>query len=101
MVIVAPSVVLRRLIDITRKEVLLIAAEYVKKNNFQTPFKDDMPVDEWFQNFNMRHKLSNKKPQSAEYARKKMTNPLIISKYSDLLENTLTDLSLFNKPQQI
>ncbi|KAG5866680.1 hypothetical protein JTB14_029649 [Gonioctena quinquepunctata] len=48
---------------ITRKELLLIVAEYVKENNLQTPFKDDMPGDEWFRNFKMCHYINIKKPQ--------------------------------------
>lgn len=86
---------------ITRKELLLIVSEYVQENKLKTPFKNNIPGDEWFKNFKLRHKLSIKKPQSVEYARKKMTDPFVINEHFDLLESTLKELSLQNKPQNI
>lgn len=86
---------------ITRKELLMVVASYVEQNNIKTPFKNNIPGDDWFRNFKIRHHLSIKKPQSVEYARKKMTDPFIINAYFDILNQTLTDLSLHNKPEQI
>lgn len=86
---------------VTRKELLLIVANYVQENKLKTPFKHNIPGDEWFRNFKIRHKLSIKKPQSVEYARKKMTDPFIINDYFDILDKTLTDVGLREKPQQI
>lgn len=86
---------------ISRKELFLLIAHYVEANKLKTPFKNNIPGDEWFRNFKTRHNLSIKKPQSVEYARKKMTDPFIINEYFDILDNCLTDLLLRDKPNRI
>lgn len=86
---------------LSRKELLLIVAEYVSKNGIKTPFKNNVPGPDWFQNFKIRHKLSIKKPQAVEYSRKKMTDPFVVNEYFNLLEKVLNDLQLTDRPQQI
>lgn len=86
---------------LSRKEVLQTVADYVKENNIKTQFKDGRPGEDWFLNFKRRHKLSLKIPQSVEYARKKNLDPFLIYDYFDLLEKTLTELDLHERPSQI
>lgn len=56
---------------ITRQELFQIVAEFVTINKVKTPFRNNIPGDDWFIYFKKRHNLSIKKPQSVEYARKK------------------------------
>lgn len=86
---------------LSRKEVLQIVADYVKQNKIKTQFKDGKPGEDWFLNFKRRHNLSIKKPQSVEYARKKNLDPFLIYNYFDLLENTINQLGLQERPSQI
>nr|XP_023021526.1 uncharacterized protein LOC111509902 [Leptinotarsa decemlineata] len=85
--------------EITRKEVLRIVSEYVITNNIKTPFKNSFPGEDWFLRFKSRHRLSIKKPQSVEYARKKMTDPFVIYEYFDILEEAIKDNELSLKPE--
>lgn len=86
---------------LTRKEVLEVVGRYVTEKKMKTPFKNNVPGEDWFLGFKKRHRLSLKKPQSLEFARKKATDPFVIQNYFDLLEQTLIDLGLHDKPQQI
>lgn len=87
---------------LSRKEVLELVGCYVRRNNIDTPFKDGIPGKDWFIGFKKRHRLSIKKPQTLEYARKKAgSDPFIIEGYFDLLQKTLIDLDLVDKPKQI
>lgn len=79
-----------------------VVGSYVKRNNIKTPFKDGIPGKDWFINFKRRHRLSIKKPQTLEYARKKSgSDPFIIEGYFDILQKTLIDLKIQDKPEQI
>ncbi|KOB65530.1 Uncharacterized protein OBRU01_22569 [Operophtera brumata] len=86
---------------LSRKEVLEMVGDYVNKNKLITPFKHGIPGKDWFVAFKKRHALSVKKPQAVEYARKKAVDPFIIFPYFDLLEKTICDLNLQNKPSAI
>lgn len=86
---------------LSRKEIFRIVGDYVRRNRLKTPFKDGVPGEDWFLGFTKRHNFSIKKPQSVEYARKKSMDPFIINGYFQLLEKTLNDLNLLDKPQQI
>ncbi|XP_030751409.1 uncharacterized protein LOC115878935 [Sitophilus oryzae] len=86
---------------LSRKEVLQIVADYVKENHLKTQFKDGKPGEDWFLNFKRRHNLSLKIPQSVEYARKKNLDPFLIYDYFDLLEKTINELGLQERPSQI
>lgn len=86
---------------LSRREIFRVVGEYVHKNKVKTPFKDGNPGEDWFLGFKKRHRLSLKKPQSLEYARKKATDPFVIYQYFDLLEETLQKLDLTDKPCQI
>ncbi|CAH2006301.1 unnamed protein product [Acanthoscelides obtectus] len=86
---------------LTRKELLGIVEDYVKTNKIKTQFKNDKPGEDWFLNFKRRHKLSIKTPQSVEFARKKNVVPFLVYQYFDLLENTIKELGLEDKPSQI
>ncbi|KAL0819258.1 hypothetical protein ABMA28_008498 [Loxostege sticticalis] len=86
---------------LSRQEILEIVAEYVKVNEIKTPFKNNTPGPDWFINFRKRHRLSIKKAQPVEYVRKKMTDPFFIFEYFELLEKTLIELDLIDKPQNV
>lgn len=86
---------------LSRNELLNTVADFVAKNKIKTPFKNNIPGNEWFFNFKKRHHLSIKKPQAVEYSRKKMTDPFVINEYFNLLNETLRNLDLFNRPELI
>lgn len=86
---------------LTRKEIIQIVADYVRLNNIKTQFKNGTPGEDWFLNFKCRHNLSIKTPQSVEFARKKNVDPFLIYDYFDLLEKTVKELGLEDKPSQI
>lgn len=86
---------------LTKKELLELVGDYVNRNDLSTPFKDGIPGDAWFTSFKVRHNLSVKKPQGVEYARKKAVDPFIVYPYFDLLQKTLHELDLMDKPSAI
>lgn len=86
---------------LTRKEIIQIVADYVRQNNITTRFKNGIPGEDWFLNFKRRHNLSLKIPQSVEFARKKNVDPFLMYDYFDLLEKTVKELGLEEKPSQI
>ncbi|KOB71361.1 Uncharacterized protein OBRU01_13858 [Operophtera brumata] len=86
---------------LTRKEILETVGLYVSENDIKNPFKNDVPGVDWFLSFKKRHNLSIKKPQPVEYARKQAYSPYIIYPYFDLLEQTLTELKLLDRPSHI
>ncbi|CAH1954589.1 unnamed protein product [Acanthoscelides obtectus] len=86
---------------LSRKEVLELVGKYVTKNNIKTPSKDGIPGEDWFLSFKKRHRLSLKKPQGLEYARKQANDSFVIEQYFDMLKATLENNNLQNKPFQI
>lgn len=86
---------------LSRSEVLENVAHFVKQNKIKTQFKDGYPGADWFINFRKRHRLSIKKPQMVEVARKKSLDPFVIYKYFDLLKTTIDQLDLADKPSHI
>ncbi|CAG5031743.1 unnamed protein product [Parnassius apollo] len=86
---------------ITKKEVKTLVSEYVVRNGWITPFKDNIPGDDWFRHFCKRNNLSLKKAPSVEIARRKACNPFTVYEYFDLLENAINDLDLVEKPECI
>lgn len=65
------------------------------------PFKNGVPGEDWFLLFKKRHNISVKKPQPVEYARKTACRPNMIYPYFDLLEETVNQLDLRDKPSHI
>ncbi|XP_063384473.1 uncharacterized protein LOC134670603 [Cydia fagiglandana] len=86
---------------LTSKEIKQLICAYIQRNGLITRFKDDYPGKEWFRGFKRRHRLSVKKPQSVEVARKKACNPFTVNNYFDLLERITKELELEDKPQHI
>ncbi|CAG4990969.1 unnamed protein product [Parnassius apollo] len=74
-----------------------MVSEYVVRNGWITPFKDNIPGDDWFRRFCKGNNLSLKKPQSVEIARRKACNPFTVYEYFDFLENAINDLDLAEK----
>ncbi|GBP40873.1 hypothetical protein EVAR_88934_1 [Eumeta japonica] len=85
---------------LTRDEVLEMVGEYVRINKISTPF-NGRPGKDWFNAFKKRNNLSMKKPQAVEYARKRAVDPFLIYPYFDLLEKTIKELGLKDKPSAI
>lgn len=75
----------------SRTEILNCIEQFVTENDIKTPFKNNRLGEDRFLNFKKRYGLSIKK-QSVEYARKKMTDPFIVSQYFDLLKEELDKL---------
>lgn len=86
---------------LSRKEVIFMVSKFVARNNIITPFKNNTPGADWFQNLKKRHNLSITVPQPVEYARKKMTDPFIVDDYFQKLNSTLEELQLQDSPDQI
>lgn len=86
---------------LTRQELLETVSQYVLANLIQNPFKNGVPGEDWFLSFKKRHNLSIKKPQPVEYARKLACSPYVIYPYFDLLEKTVNELGLRDKPSHI
>lgn len=72
-------------------------SQYLKKNSIKTPFKDNIPGNDYFFNFKRRHGLSLKKPQSVEVARKRAADPFVISDHFDLVQ----DVTRYVPPERI
>jgi hypothetical protein len=86
---------------LSRAKVLGLVGEFVTSNKIKTPFKNNIPGDEWFSSFKQRHNLSIKKPQPVEYSRKKMTDPFVINEYFNILARTIAELNINDKPEQV
>lgn len=86
---------------LSRAEVLEKVGEYVRLNKQKTRFKDGKPGEDWFIGFKSRHRLSIKKPQSVEVARKNSMDPFVIYNYFTLLDTTLNELGIRDKPDHI
>jgi hypothetical protein len=86
---------------LSRAEVLGLVGEFVTSSKIKTPFKNNIPGDEWFSSFKQRHNLSIKKPQPVEYSRKKMTDPFVINEYFNILARTIAELNINDKPEQV
>ena len=86
-----------------RSEVFDIVQTFILKNDLldKVPFKNGVPGEDWFLGFKKRHRLSVKKPQAVEYARKKVVDPFLIHEYFDNLEDSIRELGLENKPHRI
>lgn len=72
---------------LSQREVRALVGQYVRRNKIDTPFKDGIPGQEWMRGFKQRNKLSIKKPQGVEIARKKAADPFLINEFYDLLED--------------
>lgn len=86
---------------LSRQEVLELVGKYVKSNGIKTTFKNDIPGEDWFLGFKKRNRLSIKVPQNVEYARKKALDPFSIHEYFNILEETIRNLNLQDKPGNI
>lgn len=49
---------------LSKKEIIFAIEQYLKRNSIKTPFKDNIPGDDYFLNFKRRHGLSQKKTTS-------------------------------------
>ncbi|KAJ8874691.1 hypothetical protein PR048_025557 [Dryococelus australis] len=65
---------------LSRKKVLLVG-KYVNKNRIATPLTNGIPSTDWLFSFMKRDKLSVKKPENVEIARRKNSDPFVISGY--------------------
>lgn len=79
---------------LSKKNVLQLVSDYIIDEKIPNPFKNNFPGDEWWLNFKKRQRLSIKKPQNVEVARKKAQNPFTIFGYFDRLKITLDELNI-------
>lgn len=87
---------------LTKEDVKMSVQAYVLQNNLETPFRDSLPGDEWFRSFCKRNRLSQKKMEQLEKCRRNATsNPFLIFGFFDILEETMSNLMLHDKPQNI
>lgn len=86
---------------LSRREVLNLVEHYLKSNKITNNFKNGIPGEDWWLRFAKRQNLSIKKPQIVEYSRKKACDQFIIYNYFDLLNKTILELNLENKPNRI
>ncbi|XP_046685094.1 uncharacterized protein LOC124370837 [Homalodisca vitripennis] len=87
---------------LSKTEVLDVVKEYVEQNSLTVPFKDNRPGHDWYIGFCKRHKLSLKKMEPLEKARKINTSdPFLIYEFYDLLEKKIEELDIANKPSHV
>lgn len=87
---------------LTKEEVKEAVQTYVSENNIRTVFKDGKPGDDWFRSFCKRNRLSQKKMEQLEKCRRKATSdPFIIYGFYDLVDKTLKEFGLEDKPSHI
>ncbi|KAK7605135.1 hypothetical protein V9T40_006993 [Parthenolecanium corni] len=77
---------------LSKKEMLSLVGKYVTRNNISTPFKDELPGDDFFNRFMKMHNLSLKKQQAVEVSRKKGIDPFIIADYFQVLKDVTSDV---------
>lgn len=88
-------------LGLSRKHIMSLVGDFIRSNNMQTPFKDGSPKSDWLHEFMKRNQLSVKKTQSVEIGRRRCIDPFVINGYFDLLEKTVVQLGLENKPHLI
>ena len=88
---------------LTRTMVKAFAWAIAKRSGNGDRFStENGPGEHWWQNFKKRHpKLSLRQTDSLDRSRAEALNPQIVQEYFKLLEKTLDDNNLKNKPRQI
>lgn len=86
---------------LSRREVLDLVGDFLKTNKIKNSFKNGIPGEDWWLGFAKINNLSIKKPQIVEYSRKKVCDPFIIYNYFEILQKTIKELNLENKPDRI
>lgn len=87
---------------LSKEEVLDVVKEYVEQNSLVVPFTGNRPGHDWYKGFCKRQKMSLKKMEPLEKARKINTSdPFLIYNFYDLVEQNIKDLSLEDKPNHI
>lgn len=86
----------------TLEELKVIVFYYLEANELGHVFDDKKPGDDWANNFMRRHKLSLKKAGLMQIARKNVTSdPFVIYEFYSLLERTVNQLGIANRPECI
>ncbi|KAJ8965095.1 hypothetical protein NQ314_004383 [Rhamnusium bicolor] len=84
---------------LTKKEILAAVETYVTENSIRTVFKNGKPGPDSFRQFCSRNKLSVKKLEQLEKCRRSATSdPYLIYGFYDLLEKSIKELRLEDKP---
>lgn len=88
-------------IGLIRDELLDIVGQYVNSLRLETPFKDGRPGVDWYYNFMQRNpNLSLRKPEQLTGSRSRATKEYI-DHWFTLLNDTMKDLNILNKPEAI
>ncbi|GAB1605179.1 hypothetical protein Ahia01_000799700 [Argonauta hians] len=89
-------------LPLTAKMIRSYVFEYFEKNNLNHPFTSNLAGEKWFRLFLNRHpELRHRKAQAMNPARAQKLNRFIVNDHFNKLEQTLTDLDLFDKPDRI
>ncbi|XP_046662934.1 MFS-type transporter clz9-like [Homalodisca vitripennis] len=87
---------------LSKEEVLDVVKKYVEQNSLTVPFVGNRPGHDWCKGFCERQKMSLKKMEPLEKARKINTSdPFLIYNFYDLVEKNIKDLALEDKPNHI
>lgn len=86
---------------LSRKEVLSLVETCLIENKIKTRFVNNRPGKDWFIGFCKRWNFSCKKPTKRQSIRTEQISPDIIYGFFDLLEETIQNLSLGDKPSRI
>lgn len=87
---------------LSKEEVLDVVKDYVEQKSLTVPFKNNRPGHDWYKGFCTQQKLSLKKMQSLDKARRLNTSdPFLIYEFYDLVEKSIVNLGLQDKPSHI
>ena len=87
---------------ITTSELSYIIADFCNQTKLKTPFKDNIPGVDWFRGFKKRHPdLSERLPEQLPASRARSLTKDVKDKWFKLLDETLTELDLKDKPHLI
>lgn len=77
---------------LSKQEILLAIGQYIKDSGLKTPFKNFVVGNDFFRGFMRRHRLSQKKPQAVEIARKRNVDPFVIAEYFKMVKEITTGI---------
>lgn len=83
-----------------KKEMRELVGEYIKASGLKTPFKNNVPGEDWYLGFMKRNpQLSLKKPEHLQKVRKDARNPFVVYDFYDKLQKVIEEHQLADKPQ--
>ncbi|XP_050392731.1 uncharacterized protein LOC126811204 [Patella vulgata] len=87
---------------VTKRQLLLKVARYVKLTNTQTPFNKGIPGNDWWRGFKSRFpEVTLRKPEKLPTSRSRMLNKVVVHKYFQDLGKIISDIDLKEHPGRI